>query len=81
VKARPVKEFEPPQSSWVAQMYTTRYGRKGNRRGAIRWKFHPRHRSWVDSEPYRTEEEAIKACFKLGYGAVKTEAGKIIKRS
>jgi hypothetical protein len=78
-----LKNYEPPQPSWVAVLYTVRNGRKGNRKGSIRWKFAPRHMysSSAWSEEYRTEEEAVKACFKLGYGAVKTEAGKIIKRS
>jgi hypothetical protein len=78
-----LKERPVPQPSWVAVLYTVRNSRKGHRKGSIRWKFGPRHMysgaAW--SEEYRTEEEAIKACFKLGYGAVRTEAGKTIKRS
>ncbi len=62
-------------------MYTTRFGRKGNRRGSIRWKFHPRHISCGDSDAYRTEEEAIKAAFEAGYGAVRRADGKVIRRS
>lgn len=66
--------IKPPQSSWVAVMYTTRFGRKGNRKGSIRWKFYPKH------HPSASYAEAIKAAFALGYGAVRREDGKVIRK-